>query len=376
MAEPKSRVVIVGKLFLLVGLPLAAITTVFGAGVHWGNSYRAEILRFEKDWLGMDVQVPLVGDGHLSAMLANADAVLPGTDPAAIAAGTAAQPAAATGPEAASGAEAAAPVVPEPTAPVAPAPLPTPQSEPAVAKPAQPEAVELEQPKPSLGVVYPLAVAPTLPSDLESAYNRSRVLKVKVLVDRAYVEAHPNWLADVDGVIAAASRNYSELLGMQLQLWGVVEWQVSPSGLDIEQLHADLRTRHREGADLLLGISGRGMDGSRRNGWSETPARRTLRNTAFAVVLADANRPDRLLRAVLHEVGHCFGAQDVTDPASEAWKKGSIMSYANVPSDTSPWFDPENTRIMLERKHKEIESEGSLNEGHAAEHQDPEEVGQ
>ena len=58
MAEPKSRVVVVGKLLLLVGLPLTVITSLFGAGVHWGFESRADILRIEKDWLGMEVEVP------------------------------------------------------------------------------------------------------------------------------------------------------------------------------------------------------------------------------------------------------------------------------------------------------------------------------
>ena len=358
MAEPKSRIVVVGKLLVLVGLPLAVIATIFGAGVHWGYESRASILRIEKHWLGMDVQVPVLGDGRLAALIEQAEtswAQAPEASAPALAP-LPAEPPPGTGP---------ASDVPPETGPIAGTPTPAPPVRRLVVEQDAPTSVPSGPPVPEvvLDKAYPLAVAPELAPDLAKAYDRTRVLKVKVLVDRAYVEAHPDWLSDVRSLMGAASENFGELFGMHLQLWGVVEWDVAQRGLDIEELHADLKTRHREGADLLLGITGREVDGTRRAGWSETPARRTPRNTAFALVYANDERPDRMLRAVLLEFGHCFGAHDVTDPDAEAWKQGSVMSYANVSSGATPWFDPENMRTILERKHKDIETGAGMREG-------------
>ena len=369
--EQKSRAVIVGKLLLLVGLPLATIAGIFGTGVHYGFEYRADILRLERDLLGMDVQVP--GSGKLDAMLAKADASMGGElsapAPTGAPAATGSPAPAPTGAPAATGSPAPAPSgAPASTGALAPTGVPAPSGAPAPtgapATTGSSTATGAPTPAPtpapetsSVDMSYPLAVTPELPDDLRAAYDRVRVLKVKVLVDRAYIAEHADWLSSVNGLINAVSKNYGSLFGMHLQLWGVVEWDVPAQGLDVEQLHADVKTRAREGADLLLAITGRELDETRRSGWSETPEKQTPRNTAFAVVYFEDERPDRLMRAVMHELAHCFGAHDVTEPASDAWQRGSIMSYANVASDAIPWFDAENLRRVLERKHKDIETD-------------------
>ena len=393
MAEPKSRAVIVGKLLLLVILPLSLLAGLFGTGVHLGHKHRATLLTVERDWLGMDVEVPLVGDGKLLAMLDGASAALgpaseasaasPGATGALGAPGPAAGATAGVPSPTGAGADTATgmatgpatgPANAWPHAGAAVAATGSPTGEgasgatPTGMPPANAGASAPATTPPTLANTYPLAAAQVVADDLRNAYNRVRVLKVKVLVDRAYIDSHEDWLSQIEALMNAASANQSELFGMQLQLWGVVEWDVPARGLDVEQLHADLRTRQREGADLLLGITGRALDHTRRNGWSETPDRRALRNTAFAVVYADPDRPDRLLRAVLHEFAHCFGAHDVTDPATEAWRMGSIMSYANVSSETPPWFDPENVRAILSRKHHEIERADSSPVAGSGEH--------
>ena len=53
-----SRLKSLTKLALLLGLPVALLLGLFGGGVYCGHSNRAAILGFERDWLGMNVEVP------------------------------------------------------------------------------------------------------------------------------------------------------------------------------------------------------------------------------------------------------------------------------------------------------------------------------
>ena len=42
------------------------------------------------------------------------------------------------------------------------------------------------------------------------------------------------------------------------------------------------------------------------------------------------------------------------------------MSYANESSEATPWFDTENMRRILERKHKDIETDAGMREAEEA----------
>ena len=62
-----KRVKAVGKLVLLFGTPLLVVLGLFGYGVYVGDLYRHGITSFEKEWLGLDVEVaPAHGDDEKS----------------------------------------------------------------------------------------------------------------------------------------------------------------------------------------------------------------------------------------------------------------------------------------------------------------------
>ncbi len=52
-----KRVKAVGKLVLLFGTPLLVVLGLFGYGVYVGDLYRHGITSFEKEWLGLDVEI-------------------------------------------------------------------------------------------------------------------------------------------------------------------------------------------------------------------------------------------------------------------------------------------------------------------------------
>ncbi|MCA9705717.1 MAG: hypothetical protein KDK70_07710 [Myxococcales bacterium] len=54
----RKRIFAIGKLVVLFGTPLALIFSLFSCGVYCGVNNRAGIARFERDWLGLDVEVP------------------------------------------------------------------------------------------------------------------------------------------------------------------------------------------------------------------------------------------------------------------------------------------------------------------------------
>ncbi|MBV1857790.1 MAG: hypothetical protein KUG77_05205 [Nannocystaceae bacterium] len=60
-----KRIKAVGKLLLLFGTPFLVVLGLFGSGVYVGNFYRHGVTSFEKEWLGLDVDVaPLYGESE------------------------------------------------------------------------------------------------------------------------------------------------------------------------------------------------------------------------------------------------------------------------------------------------------------------------
>jgi hypothetical protein len=52
----------------------------------------------------------------------------------------------------------------------------------------------------------------------------------------------------------------------------------------------------------------------------------------------------------MHELGHVFGAEDITDPTHAGFIGKSFMSYAPTRESEAPWIDADNRARILERK--------------------------
>lgn len=296
-----SRLKSLGKLALLLGVPVALLLGLFGAGVHCGFEHRAAILGLERDWLGMDVEVP---------------AEPTRTDPVAQPVSPPAQPP--TQPPGNGVSQPLQPVV----APVAPSPIP----------PAQPVA---------LGVVTepsPVAIAEAapLPADLQASLGEPVRVRIKVLVDSELVERRPDWIAYAQRHVAWASQVLERQVGVHLELRGVVAWP-GPNGRDSAALLADLQNRERDGADLLIGLSSRSFVG--------TPGLAVPEEQNLGFVVAEANPGSRAphLRGMLHAIGEAFGAAPLIGPGTFM---GDVITQDRNPID----LDADSRRRILARK--------------------------
>lgn len=314
----RARLLAIGKLLLLLGIPTGLVLTLFGAGVHCGVTHRAAITGFERDVLGLDVEVPKASESKAAeAKVATAEAKVPEAKVAA--------------PEA------------EPPKPATPEAKP-PQATPPEAKP--PEATAPE-------ATPPAVVTPTDPlaGDLAARLAMPVRVRVKVTVDDELIAAHPDWIDYVQRTVAAASQIYEQQFGITLELAGVTRWSVVTAGLSADQLLGELKTHGRDGCDVMVGMTARPLDGSI-SGEAETPLPTSAFNGAYGIVYAVPGAREPHLRTLLHEIGHMFGALDITDAGDPAWQAASWMSYAPVRDGHAPWIDAENRRRVLERKDK------------------------
>lgn len=328
----RTRLIAITKLVLLFGTPLALLVGLFGSGVYCGVQNRTQITQFEHDWLGLDVEVP-------------ADE---GAEPAETK-----EPAESSEPDP----EKTPEPEPEPKEPTEPEPKPTtpaPEVKPAVVDPPAPT------PQPDVVVPQPPVASKVdpLPAPERERFDAAAVVQVKILVDSSFVAARPNWIDEVQRTVSQASQVYEDQFGIRLEVWGVARWTVAPEGMSTDDLLEDLRGRSREGAEILIGFTDRPYDGVVATSASPTSPDDPF-NGAYGVVYATAGHRQAHLRSLLHTVGRMYGAVDITDAESAAWRAGSFMSYAPVPETQAPWIDADNRRRVLERKDRPFAPEGT-----------------
>lgn len=313
-----ARLKAVGKLLLVLGAPIGCVLALFGSGVYCGVQNRYEITSFEHDVFGLDVEVP----------------------PAPAAPST--TPSASTTPEPKTTTPTPEPV----TEPVAvERPTPTPETP----APETPTAVEESAPK-----VDPLG------DDMAARLKVPVKVRVKVLVDDDLARQHGDWIDYVQRTTSRASRVYEEQFGIELELTAVGRWPVAAKGMRADALLDDLRGRDREGADILVGMTARALDDGVISGQAETPSETSPWNGVRGIVYAVPGMREPHLRTLLHEIGHMFGALDVTDPSDAAWQAGSWMSYAPASDGQAPWIDPDNRQRVLSRKDKPFAPDGTI----------------
>jgi hypothetical protein len=335
----RARLVAIGKLLLLVGLPSTLVLGLFGAGVHCGVTHRASITRFERDVMGLDVEVPEPPKSETPTLFGV-------RWPSSTASATSVPPTTTTAP-------ATTPPASTPPATTTPPTTTPPATTPATTTPTT------TTPPPE--TTTPPAVTTTvdpLSGDLAARFAMPVKVRIKVVVDDEMIASRPDWIDYVQRTVASASQIYQQQFGIELVLTGVARWPVTTAGMSADQLLGELRTRTREGSDILVGMTARPLDGSI-SGEAETPLPTSDFNGAFGIVYAVPRAREPHLRTLLHEVAHMFGALDITDADDPAWRAGSWMSYAPVPDGTTPWIDVDNRTRILGRKDKPFAPEGA-----------------
>jgi hypothetical protein len=322
-----KRLKAIGKLGVLFGAPLALVLGLFGSGVYYGAKYRPELLGFERDWLGLDVQVPErpASDGPSEGPEKPTGEAAPGDD---------------------DGANPSGEDPPKPDSP--------PVRETPTPKPSEPQEPATTSVAP---VELPETRAEPLEGDLAERFGLPITTHVKVLVAPELIDVQPEWIDYVQRTVSQASRIYSKQFGIELELVGINRWPIATEGLSAQALLEDLEHRSREGADVLLGFT---LDSVERIPRS-SDADESPFNRAYAVVPAtsgtERSRHDAHLRTTLREVGRMFGARTIVDPEDPQWQAGSWMSHAVVAEGQAPWIDGGNRRRILERKDKPFEPE-------------------
>ena len=336
----RKRIFAIGKLVVLFGTPIALVLGLFSCGVYCGVDNRAAILSFEREWLGMDVALPEDESSApakpddptkvADAKTGEAKTGEPKTGEPKTGEPKTGEPSTETGEP---------PADPKTGTTAAPDPDPNPD-------PATPPTTE---PTPTTEPAPPLTRTDPLEGDLATRLALPVTVHIKVLVDDELITARPDWIDYVQRVVSSASQTYEKQFGISLTLTSVGRWPVSTAGMSADELLQDVRSRPREGNDILVGFTNRPWD-DRTAGKADTPTPESPFNGAYGVVYASPGRAHPHLRTLLHEVGHIFGALDITDPSEAAFRAGSWMSYAASRDTDAPWIDADNRRRILERK--------------------------
>ena len=293
-----TRLKSLGKLVVLIGLPVAFVVGLFGAGVYVGHGHRTTILSFERDWLGLDVTVP----GEPSKPPADTTKPEPPK------------------PE---------PPKPEPAKPEPAKPEPTTSPEPAKPEPAKPEPAKPVEtpPPPAAGLPVAVAEPAPLPPELQARLGEPLKLRVKVVVDEEVFDRRSDWIDYAERHVRWASQVLQREFGVELELRGVVAWPTSWSSGQVA--FADLERVGSDGADLVLGLGGRSI----RTPVQAGPTTAKHHATAAIAFSSDPTSPAPHLRSLLRAVTQAMGS----DP---------------VAVDADPIaFSAEERRILLERKH-------------------------
>ncbi len=351
-----KRAKAIGRLLLLFGMPAAVILGIFGGGVVCGNEYRHGITSFERDWLGLDVELaPAVDDdggnkatdkSDRKVAEAEADeAVAKAEREAELAKQEAAQRRRDDVPSEIPAPQGAGPDAEQPTPRVTPPPktevpaLTTVEPKP---EPLQDPGSKAQPPPASLAIPEPLQ------GELAKKLAVPVVVQVKVLVDDQLIADNPAWIDYVQRTLSRASSVYKQQFGIELMLVSVGRWRVATEGMGPEELRAELVSHSREGADILLGFTGREYESLDDAVEQHSPAPHV--NDGYGVVYAMPGQREPHLRSTLLGVGRSFGAREVVDKTSPAYNAASWMSRATIAPSQTLWIDGENRARILERK--------------------------
>jgi hypothetical protein len=176
-----------------------------------------------------------------------------------------------------------------------------------------------------LSLVFLSSCAVSAPSPSE------RIVRVKALADVSFRARNSDWENEARGLIEAASDYYEREFGIRFVTQSVVPWPVQErihSTVDLlAKVEQDFPTQKKDGSyDLIVVFSAEGISryfvagrprvdriGNCQQGLGNyvvAPVNRLFRYTG------DRAEPEPDVIALIHELGHIFGAEHVDDRAS------------------------------------------------------------
>ncbi len=333
-----TRLKALAKLGLLLGIPLTIVLGLFSYGVKVGVDNRVGILSFERDWLGIDVEVPGDESPDSKAGESGPDASPEGKVPAKAdpakaptkAADPAKAPTKAADPTTTPGADTKTPV--EPT------PKPDPETTPA------PHVGPARSP-------FTLARLAAVPAEVEPALREKRIVRVKVLVDRAIILGGGDWISDVQNSVRWSSEVLDAQVGVQLELVGVVAWQANTLDMSGAQLQQDLESHARDGADVVVGFTNRSLRLAPKDASPVIPSD-ALRTVSVAYSESGSSAPR--VHGLLLAIGEVFGARPILSTSDPEALAGSWMSVDALRAGRALYLDPANRLRIIGNKKLEF----------------------
>ena len=157
-----------------------------------------------------------------------------------------------------------------------------------------------------------------------------RVIRVKVLGDVSLRARNPRWTEEVRGLVEAASDYYEREFGIRLVTQSVSGWPVEERIRGTPELLArleqDFPQTNNHDYDLVIAFTAEGLSRYTRagrprvdrigncqqglGGYAVVPVSRIVHYTGLR------GNPEPEVVALIHEIGHIFGAQHVADTTS------------------------------------------------------------
>jgi hypothetical protein len=190
---------------------------------------------------------------------------------------------------------------------------------------------------------------------------RQRIVRVKALADPAMRERNPNWENEIRGLIEAASDYYEREFDIRLVTESAAAWpgqeRTASTAELLVKVKRDFPLERRPGNhDLIIAFTGESVSryiaagrprvdriGNCRDGLSNyavVPVREIFR---YRGPSADITY-DTV--ALIHELGHVFGAQHVNDS----------LSIMNEQFDYRTEFDMKNRNIILQNRNCDFQN--------------------
>ncbi len=180
-----------------------------------------------------------------------------------------------------------------------------------------------------------------------------RVVRVRALADAKLRERNPRWQEEIHGLIESASDYFEREFGIRFVAQSINPWpleqKISSTAELLALLKAKFPSQERDGSyDLLIGFTGENVNTYM--GRSRVDRIGNCREGLGAYVVSSVSapfhysgpyaEPELDVVALIHELGHIFGAEHTRDAAS-------IM---NENFDYRTEFDKTNREIILKNK--------------------------
>ncbi|TAJ97555.1 hypothetical protein EPO44_12390 [bacterium] len=189
---------------------------------------------------------------------------------------------------------------------------------------------------------------------LTDSGSRQRIVRVKALADPRLREENPRWDEEVRGLVEAASDYFEREFGIRFVTQRVAPWPLKdriPSTPSLmSRLKTEIPLRDAEGSyDLVIAFTGERVNvyfGGRARVDRIGNCREGLGNYLVSSVSAPFHyrgpyaEPEWDIVALIHELGHIFGAEHTQD----------ISSLMHENFDYRTEFDKKNREIILKNK--------------------------